>query len=181
MRLQGLILALALVSSACIAGALQAQEHATDRGSYIFGGSAGLSSHKAGESSRSTYMHMSPSVQYFVQPGLAIGGTLSLAHARYDAASMTTYGAGPTVSYYLGDGSQSLRPYLSGRTIYAGVSGSSGHALTYGGKAGVLYLFTRSVGLDASLFYDAWSQRGSGFTSRSDAFGVALGFSAFAF
>lgn len=181
MRLQGLFLAVALVSSPCIAGALQAQEHATDRGSYIFGGSAGLSSHKAGESNRSTYMHMSPSIQYFVQPGLAIGGTLSLAHARYDGGSISSYGAGPTVSYYFGDGAQTLRPFLSGRTIYAGVSGDSDHALTYGGKLGVLYLFTRSVGLDASLFYDAWSRRGSGFTSRSDAFGIAIGFSAFAF
>jgi hypothetical protein len=175
------VLVLSLTSSLCFTAAVQAQEHATDRGSSILGGSAGLSSQKAGMGSRSTYMHLNPSVQYFVQPGLAVGGTLSLARSSYDGASSTIYGAGPQVSYYFSNGEQALRPYLSGRTIYSGVSGGGDGVLTYGGNVGVLYLFTRSVGLDASVFYNAWSARGSGPSARADAMGLAVGFSAFAF
>ena len=173
------VLVLTLASSLFLTSALPAQEHATDRGSYILGGSAGLSSQKNVGAERSTHMYFAPSVQYFVQPGLAIGGTLNLAHFRFDNQSITSYGAGPLLSYYFGAGEQSLRPYLSGRTIYSYARADVYGFLTYGGNVGVLYLLTRSVGLDASLFYNAVSYRGS--SNRTDAFGLAVGFSAFAF
>jgi hypothetical protein len=54
--------------------------------------------------------------------------------------------------------------------------------MTYGGSAGLLYLFTRNVGLDASVFYRltrASSEAPSGVSNRF--FGVSVGFSAFAY
>lgn len=179
MRVFG-VLSLVFASSLCLTTALQAQEHATDRGSFILGGSAGLSSQKVG-GNRSTYMHLTPNVLYFVRPGLALGGTLSLSHSRYDEQSRTAYGVGPQISYYFGGGEQELRPYVSARSIYSDASGGDYGALWYGGNVGVLYLFTRSVGLDASLFYNTISYRGSGPPGGSDVMGIALGFSAFAF
>lgn len=173
------ILVLALASSFGLTAALDAQEHATDRGSYILGGSAGLSSYKHVGSSRSAFMHLTPRVQYFVQPGLALGGSLRLAHSRHNGGSSTSYGAGPQVSYYFGNGEEALRPYVSGSTTYSNSSGGGDGVMAYGGNVGVLYLFTRSVGLDASLFYSAQSFPGS--SSGSDVMGLAMGFSAFAF
>lgn len=85
------------------------------------------------------------------------------------------------MSYYSGEGEQALRPYLSGRTVYSTVSGGDFGLLSYGASAGVLYLLTRSVGLDASLFYNAMSYTGSGPSGGADVLGLSVGFSAFAF
>lgn len=171
---------LALASVLCSASAVSAQEHATDRGSLILGGSAGVASHRTADV-RSTYMHLNPAIQYFVRPGLAIGGTVNLTHVRLGERTSTNYGAGPQISYYMGDGAETLRPYVSAQTMISGASGGRSGVLTYGANAGVLYLFTRSVGLDASIFYRGLSFTGSDAETVSEAVGVAVGFSAFAF
>jgi outer membrane protein W len=174
------VLVLVLASYLCSTTALAAQEHATDRGSFIVGGSAGLTSQKNGDH-RYTHMHLRPSVQYFVQPGLALGGTLNLWQSRIEGRTMTAYGAGPQASYYFGGAEQALRPYVSGQTTYSAVRGEDPGVLTTGANLGVVYLFTRNIGLDASLFYSRMSSTGSVSSASMDSMGLAVGFSAFAF
>jgi hypothetical protein len=67
--------------------------------------------------------------------------------------AVTTYGIGPKVSYFFGPGQQALLPYVSGQAGVDAVRGLDARYVMYGGSAGVLYLLTRSVGLDASVFY----------------------------
>lgn len=170
-----------LAFSLCLTAALQAQEHATDRGSYILGGAAGFTSHRIGDT-RSSYLYLNPNVQYFVRPGFAIGGTASLSRSSYKDESITAYGAGPQVSYYPGSQDQELRPYVSARAVISDMSRADHGIATYGGNVGLLYLITRSVGLDASLFYNRTSDLGGrGPRGGADVLGLAVGFSAFAF
>jgi hypothetical protein len=73
------ILLFSLAILGAVSSAVQAQSYATDRGSFILGGSTGLSSHRSVQQYdpqrhdyRFTYVYMAPRVQYFVRPGLAL-------------------------------------------------------------------------------------------------------------
>jgi hypothetical protein len=183
-----LLFSLAIIVTA--ASAVQAQSYATDRGSFILGGSTGLSSHRSVQQYdgqrhdyRFTYVYMAPRVQYFVRPGLALGGSLDLAHSRNRDDSATSYGVGPAIAFFFGEGERTLYPYVSAQTSYLRVSGRDTRQLGYGLAGGMLYMLTRTVGLDGSLFF-----RGSSVTGleedqrvRDSVFGLAVGFSAFAF
>jgi len=166
-----------------------AQSHATDQGSWIVGGGAGLSNQSFSYSLdgdrlkfSSTYASLTPRVQYFVRPGLALGGGLNLAHMRTDDHSSTRYGAGPAISYYFTAPERRILPYVSANTSFSRARGEEGRETGYGAAAGLLYMLTGSVGLDGSVF--AQSQR---WTETNDlegtnrVLGLALGFSAFVY
>lgn len=158
-----------------------AQEHATDRGSFIIGGSAGLTSQRIADV-RTYYAYLNPNLQYFVRPGLAIGGTASFSRRGYEGEAWSAYGAGPQISLYGGGIGQELRPYASARAVVSDISFADNGILTYGGSAGALYLITHGVGVDASFFYERTSQLGNRSPSEpSDEFGLAVGISAFVF
>ena len=174
----------AILASAAVARPVSAQEYATDRGSLILGGSAGVTRSSYSQvlegstrDSHSTYAYLSPVVEYFVSPGLAVGGTLNVIHHGGDGSSFTSYGAGPIVSYYFGRGEQTVHPYVSGQASLS--SAGSGASGLYGASAGALYMLSRSVGLDAGVFYRRQSVADS--ESHSSNLGLALGFSAFTF
>lgn len=183
------VLLLALASAVGSLNAVQAQEHATDRGSLIVGGGAGLSSHSysnnvAGDRQEwsSTLIYFSPRVQYFVLPGLAVGGTVDLTHMRTPENSSTSAGLGPTISYFFGAPEQALVPYISAQTAWHRALGEDYGQVGYGGAAGMLYMLTRSVGLDGSVFYRIQEVTGGAPSgARHRALGLAVGFSAFAF
>ena len=147
--------------------ALHAQGHATGRGNLIVSGSAGLSTFDGGElSGRQTAVHLFPHLQYFVSPGLALGGSVSIFHARSGDTSSTSWGVGPHASYFFGRGEQTLIPYVSAQGFY---NGGSFAEWNYGAAAGAVYMLTSSVGLDASVFY------------RDPVAGIAVGITAFVF
>lgn len=174
---------------AALPAAVQAQSYATDQGSLLLGGSAGFSSSGGsvdGESDpeRSTFLNFSPSVQYFVLPGLAVGGNVVAQRSSTGDASVNTLGVGPAVSYYFGGSERSLYPFVSGSVRYLRNSGDLVDDLStvgYAASTGAVFMFNRTVGLETSFFYNTNSFEVSGVEVDNNTFGVQLGFRAFTF
>ena len=167
------VAAFVLLLSAGVTSA-SAQSHALDQGSVILDGSAGISSVGVGDGDRLTTATVAPRVQYFVRPGLAVGGRALLYYFSSDGESTTSVGAGPELTYYFGPAEQVLHPFVSANTSV----GRQGGGTTYGYEvsAGLLRMISRTVGLNGRLYYQAFDS-----TSNYDTFGLALGFSAFTF
>lgn len=181
-------LLLAGLSASALAAPVSAQSYATDQGSFVLGGSAGFSS--TGHSSdgvsadeRITSLHASPTVQYFVRPGLSLGGSVVLSRQSQGESSLATVGAGPTVSYFFGGPDRSVYPFVSADALYLNTEseGSSSSNLGYRGSVGALVMLSRSVGLNASLYYQEQGTDGDDFEFDTDTYGLAVGFSAFTF
>jgi len=98
----------------------QAQDYATDKGSFLIGGTASLSSSGSDfEDGRTTALLLRPSAQYFVIPGLAIGGTVGWAYASFDESSLSTLSVGPRLSYFFGRSEQKIYPFVSASVGYS--------------------------------------------------------------
>jgi hypothetical protein len=124
-----------------------------------------------------TVAQLQPDVQYFVLPGLALGGSAGLS-TDFDGA--TAFAIGPQVSYYFGRGERRAYPYLSAGVSYQGLSGDD-PALGQNAAVGGVFMVSRAVGLDAGVRYSGFGFDQDGTRSRIDSFALALGFTAFAF
>ena len=189
------LLVLAAVS---LAPALaQAQTHAVDQGSVLLDGDITFSSSGSSEADdRITVLSFSPGAQVFAAPGLALGGGLLLGHQSYSGSSTTTYGIGPSVSYYFGASSErAVYPFLSANALYL-VSrseyeyefdfegGSSEDSqFGYGASGGVLVMLAKGVGVSGSLYYNVidYGEDFEGEDLKGNTFGFALGIAAFVF
>ena len=162
-----------------------AQSYPTDRGSFIVGGSASLTTSKASiallgsdEELRSTTLAVAPSAQYFVAPGLAVGGRVQSYTTWVDGESSGTFGVGPQLSYFFGRGDRRLYPYLSAGVSYdQEVGDSDNHGSGVNAAGGLVFMLGRQVGLDTSLGFNHVSAG----TTTLQTFGLALGITAFAF
>src|SRR5262245_41546838 len=67
-----------IIATLALASANGLQAQATGRGSILIGGSGSFTSSGSGDSVRTTVIDFQPSVQYFIQRGLAVGGELTL-------------------------------------------------------------------------------------------------------
>lgn len=177
----------ALLAAALVALALpehaDAQTYPTDRGSFIVAGGATASTSAItfdddGEdrTERVSSVNLSPRVQYFVTPGLAVGGALSATLAWRDGGSNSQFGVGPQVSYYFGRGDRRVYPFLSAGVSYEGI-GEEYSSFGQNAAAGLVFMLSRGVGLDGSLFY----RRAENDSATLNSFGLALGVTAFAF
>lgn len=181
----GLLLALT-----AFAAPAEGQTYAVDQGSWILGGSASFSSTGGSVNGneaddRVTHVSFLPSAQYFVAPGLALGGALLFSYQSLgNDESVTAYGLGPAATYYFASGEQSMYPYLGATAQFSWLSDDSDDEPTmrnYRGRAGLLFMLSRAVGLDAALFYERNERESDFIDAESDSFGLALGFSAFVF
>ncbi len=166
----------------------RAQTYPVDRGSWRVGGTAGWSSRAYdGASSRDVLAFLSPSAQRFVVPGLALGADLNLSRYRLGGGTrITTYGAGPSATYYLGRGQRALYPYVGGSVVFTrleasgSVSGPQGTSSNYMPYAGFLSMLARNVGIDTRVYYQR-TLSGDDLVGNSSAYGLAIGISAFVF
>lgn len=179
-------IAAALFVAALVPAAAFAQPAALSGGSVLLGGQASFSVDSDSETDENaTSLTLLPSVQYFVSPGLALGGTLRLTHTSEDDFSSTSYGAGPAISYYFvqdGGVHPFVRASVQALRFSSGVdtNESDTNIFGFGGAAGILFLLTDGVGIDAAFYYDRLEYGGdSDFNTSS--LGLALGVSAFAF
>ena len=177
--------------------AAQAQDYATDKGSFLIGGAASLSSSGNDfEGGRSTTLSIAPSAQYFVIPGLAVGGTIGWAYASYEDFSFSTLNVGPRLSYYFGRSAQNIYPFVSAAVGYLRSSSDSGafdqtaSGTQFDVSGGATFMIARNVGLTGELFYTQRSEEtdtdvgllGDITTAfGSDSFGLRFGISAFVF
>ena len=173
---------------------LRAQSYAVDRGSVLIDGQASFTSTGAeinGEDTddRVTQFSLTPNLLYFVLPGLAVGGEITFARAWDDDDSNLAYGIGPAVTYYFGAGERPWYPYLGGSVQFMREERDSDDGpnlpdvsfRVYKGSAGLLFMMSRSVGINAELFYQVARQETDNLELERDVYGLAVGVSAFVF
>jgi hypothetical protein len=177
------LLAAAALIAAVLPARVSAQAYATDRGSFIVGGSAGTSTNTftidlegEPESERVSLVHLAPQALYFVTPGLALGGRVSASLISDDEDTSTQLGVGPQVAYYFGRGERPYYPYLSAGVSYEDVANDEA-GVGANAQAGLVFLLARGVGLDTSLFY----RRQEAEPVRHESLGLAVGITAFVF
>jgi hypothetical protein len=184
-RLKGTIVVLSALI--LLPAAARAQVPALSTGSIIIGGQASITVEDvSGEDDKATSISVLPSLQYFVRPALAIGGELRFVRASFADFSLTSFGIGPTVSYYfVQDGN--AHPFLRGSLRYDRSSTDTGTTevdsdqLGLRASVGLLLLLSESVGVDAVIFFDRTSLGGDGADFDRNALGLAAGISAFLF
>lgn len=159
-----------------------AQSYAVDRGSVLVGGSAGWSSADTGDTSgdRLSTLALSPSVLYFVAPGLALGGDVTLVRYSRNDNSSTSASIGPAVAYYFGEGPRPVYPFVSAN-VHIGRSGFGGDSYAnwgYSASAGGIAMLADAVGVNGSLYY---RNDRNDFGDWQNTVGLAFGISAFVF
>jgi len=163
-----------------------AQTYAVDQGSLLIGGRGSFTSvatdnDGASESDRVNQLFVNPSGQYFITPGLAVGGDVLFSYASDDGSNITRYGIGPSVTYFFGRDERSYYPFVSGSvgvTRFNSGGLDEGRTQTrYRSSGGVLVMLSRSVGVTGELFY----QHIDNDQLQTNAFGLAFGISAFLF
>ena len=192
MRSKLSVCATLLVFAGVVPTGLLAQSYAVDRGSVLIDGQASFTSTGTGEEDedRVTQLSINPALQYFILPGLALGGEITIARSWEDDYSAWTYGIGPAVTYYFGDGERPWYPYLgaTAQFLRAGQEVDNVPEIpdvtvwAYKGAAGALFLISRSVGVNAELFYQVTRRESdSDFDFEQNVYGLAVGISAFVF
>jgi hypothetical protein len=185
-RLKGSLIVLSALT--VLPAAVDAQVPALNTGSILISGQASFVVQDVeGSDDNATTLAILPSLQFFVMPGLAIGGELRFLHSSFDDRSSTSYGIGPAVSYYfVRDGN--AHPFLRGSVRYEHSSTDispggdvESDQLGLRASAGLLFLLSDAVGVDAALFYDRSSRDAGNGDLDINAFGLAVGISAFLF
>jgi hypothetical protein len=172
-----------IVCLVLMAVAAFSQTFPTDKGSLIVGGSVSFTSssgdlYENPQGKGSTEISLAPFADYFVSPGLAVGGSVIFYKESQGDNSQTTIGLGPEVRYFFGGNVKPKMikgknyPYAIGSflwentkhksTMYAKTSVPSGSpnfeykttftSISLG--AGILHMLTGSVGVSAQVTYN---------------------------
>ncbi len=168
-------------------------QFAVDKGSYGIAGAASFSSLGDGAlgGDRTTLINISPSVLYFVLPGLGLGGTVNYARASSGSSTQNSFGIGPTVAYYFHPPSSRVFPLLRFKYLYSdtgggGVVDSNGNSFQFSG--GATFMISKNIGLVSEVFYSYTRQSiddrfGGRFLTdyRTNTIGIQLGIDVFVF
>ena len=181
---------------------LSGQSYPVDRGSLLIGGGASLTSSKTtypqgaggGRSSqKSSYFSVRPSVQYFVVPGLALGGDVAI--RRWNGGRWSL-GGGPALTYFFLKGERPWNLYLSG-SFHIGKTWEPNERYedpkfhSYRGALGTVFMVSKGVGIHTEAFYsvheenEGWVEPvdGPGWESKTEqnSYGLSVGISVFVF
>lgn len=177
-------LAAVFVAGALWPAAAHAQPPALSQGSWLVSGQASFNVQDiSGDDEKTTSFQFLPALQYFVRPGLAVGGELLLTRTSRDDLTVTSYGVGPALSYYfVQDGD--VHPFVRGSARFSrmkselGANESETSLIGLRAAGGALLLLSESVGLDIGLFFDR-VQFGDDLDVDVTTFGLAVGIAAF--
>ncbi len=157
MKKQAVLLLLTLVFAAAMAQ--------TEKGHYLVGGAADISSARQGKNS-SFNLSMSPTFGVFVVKGLAIGGRYSFGvsnnrtydykQLKYVSATTFSSGIGPVIKYY--PGKKQLKGLVTLNGSYTTsttlrdkkVTGTNGFIV--GGSAGIAYFINQHVSIESAFY-----------------------------
>lgn len=170
-------------SSALIAG-----DRPVDKGSFIIGGSTSLNEiYDSGDDSYDFGFLFEPEIQYFIIQGLAVGVDGYYDYYKYDDNSITQYGIGPSIAYYLSLKDPKGYPFARAAAIYhhyerSSYSGNDWNDFKFKGSVGYTYFIGRNVSIAGSLdyTYERYIFLDYDFlTTWRDVFGVSIGLKAF--
>jgi len=179
--------------------AVTAQSFAVDHGAWLVGGSAAYSSSRMdSDTTRVTYIYISPELGYFVSRGLLVGAIIPFSHSSATGYRITTYGVGPRVSYFFSSGPRRFYPFLTATAMLqwtretwvsqldpTGIEvRDTGRTQSYEVSAGVAAMLTGDVALTGegylgSYHYSTQQAGSEASTSAGNAFGVRFGLSVF--
>ena len=173
---------------------LVAQEYAVDKGSMLVGGEAYFASmggdlYKDLDDNKMTVMTISPTLMYFIAPGLGIGADLEFTKTSQGDLSSTTMGIGPGIAYFFGDASSTMYPYLSASYVLGSekvkydsdeVKVSTGNIVFRGG---IMFMAAKTTGIGIAAFYSIDSAKGEGADEaiKGNVMGVGVTFASFIF
>lgn len=173
---------------------LFAQEYAVDKGSMLVGGSAGFMSlsgdlYEDADEEGSTQFWVSPSVLYFIMPGLGVGADLNFSKYSQGDYSETEMGIGPTVAYFIGDANSSMYPFVSATYLFGTEtdkydSQEMKHTETsIMFRGGVMFMVAKTTGIGIAGFYDMDSRKheDADEATKGNAFGVSVHIASFIF
>jgi hypothetical protein len=194
--------AIALLVLGLVAAAA-AQKFPTDKGSMMLGGSAYYllesgKMHENEDGDKYSAFSLSPHVDYFISPGLAVGGTVSIGHSAQGDNSSSWLGIGPEVYYFIG-GDVKPNP-IKGKPLPFVTACYSFYNATdkskYDGEtsefkrkytdlsvgAGMMVMLSNAVALDARLTYLMQTAKyGDAENNKGNEIELSFGFSAFTY
>jgi outer membrane protein W len=185
-----------LISASIVSSQALAQGSPIGKGSWIISGGASASSqHNNGTDQSTTSLSLAPSALYFVRPGLALGGAVSLGYFDGSIGTTKSFGIGPSIRYYFGDAAAKTFPFVSATIAPAWLwtdpknsstaRSTSQHSLEAEGTIGLTHLVATHVGITGEAFYQHQSfdtDIGTVHATQSSyAFGVRFGITAFVF
>jgi outer membrane protein W len=172
-----------------------AQNFAVDKGSILIDGSAGFSS-SGGDlnevnGEKSTEIMVNPFIGYFIVPNLGVGLEGIFAKESQGDYSVSAFGVGPRVAYFLGNASSKTFPFLgAGVFLVKGKAETGDPGVTaeetqfnISVSAGITAMVAKNVGITGKVYYTLESNKPKDADEaiKGNIIGVALGISSFIF
>lgn len=158
--------------------------HALGRGSLLIGGHGHFQSTGSNDDDdfdiRVSELRVNPSLQYFVAPGFAIGGELTVHRLALGGLAGTTFGIGPRFSYYFGGPGAAVHPFLATSGTFLFSPSDDGLAIGVRPSVGLLVMLARNVGITGEGFF-SFDTPLSDDGGSTNTFGLAVGIAAFVF
>jgi hypothetical protein len=133
------------------------------------------------DEARLTTLAIIPSLFYFVAPGWGIGGDLSYTRQSQRDESLTIWGAGPKIGYFIDSGSNSI-PFLSGGINFLSIGNEddseSGVRFKFGGGV-LLRKDHMAVAFEATYLNDRFKFEGADESTSGNTILVGIGFAGF--
>ncbi len=169
-------------------------QFAVDKGSFGIAGTASFNSQGEGAlgGNRATTINISPSLIYFLVPGLGVGGSFDYSRTSGDLG-FDSFGIGPTAAYYFGGKEARTFPVVRFKYLYRFGDNDLSEITTnqFQFSIGSTFMLAKNVGLLTEAFYtynrDTFKWQGSPFfetsstTSTSNALGIRVGIDLFVF
>ena len=189
MRTLSIVLAALLFAPSALA-----QTYAIDKGSYLLGGGLSFTSQGGdlfvggSDDDRIISISITPTLGYFVAPGLALGGDVQLQRASRSEFSSTSITIGPSLAYYFGQPTTRTYPFIEAGIGYTRISfdfdesdSGSTNGYQFGVSGGLSHMIARNVALTGALFYQNQTFSDDGESASGDTFGFQGGVTAFIF
>jgi len=181
-----------------LAGSVSSQSFPIDKGSKLISGSfaftsAGGDLYNNSKDERETVILLNGSFGYFVSQGFNLGGKILFNRQAQGDYSSTTWGIGPSLSYFFGDENSKVYPFIGITFIYNKTTVkdkySSGYYtqtmeydydgtnLAFGG--GVCYMLSSAVGIFTELNYQIDNMSYEGNSVSGNKINLMIGINAF--
>ena len=125
-----------------------------DKGAFKLGGGISLRNSNwddpdGGEHSFSFY----PTAQYFIIPGLAVGGGLNFFYYFSRGNTNNNFRLGPTVSYYFGDEENKFLPFISTSYLFSTRLNRNFNTISHTSNfsLGGAYMIVRNIAIEGKL------------------------------
>jgi hypothetical protein len=169
-------------------------EYAVDKGSNMFGITAGLINasgdlYEEEDGNSSTTLLLMPSMAHFFVPKFGFGGDLLLLHSKQGDEGISTLGLGPKVMFFFGGKDSKSYPYLTlgfyyvRNTIDYGKYDvtDSGTRFKFGGGASIMISSHLGLLMEASYNMDNLKREGAKKSRSGNMLIISMGLAGFTF